>query len=254
MNRRLLMGPLCDIAIEAGEAILRVYRTEFEVRRKEDQSPVTDADLAAEAVITSALARLSPGVPVVSEEALPEKAMLAPGERFWLVDPLDGTREFVRRSDEFTVNIALIEAARPVLGVICAPALSQLYVGAVEEGTYEVRSGQRLPIACRVPPAAGLAVITSRWHSDSAPWKELLNGRLVASHETMGSSLKFAVVAAGRADAYPRHGRTREWDTAAGQAILTAAGGRVTDAGGTELAYGKPAFLNPAFIAMGRPA
>jgi 3'(2'), 5'-bisphosphate nucleotidase len=254
MELESLQAPLCEIAREAGGAILRVYRTDFAIRRKSDQSPVTDADVMAEAIILEALSRLTPAVPVVSEEASSESAPPAAGPTFWLVDPLDGTREFVRRNGEFTVNIALIEQGRPVLGLIYAPVPDRLYVGATGAGSLLLAEGRRLPIGCRRPPADGLTVITSRWHADPAPWLDLLRGRAVASHSTMGSSLKFAVVAAGQADVYPRHGRTWEWDTAAGHAILAAAGGRVTDVDGLELAYGKAAFLNPSFVASGLPA
>jgi 3'(2'), 5'-bisphosphate nucleotidase len=254
MNPETLQAPLCEIARAAGAAILRVYATEFEVRRKSDQSPVTDADVQAEGIIVGSLNRLTPGIDVVSEESASESAPPAVGNRFWLVDPLDGTREFVRRNGEFTVNIALIEHGRPVLGLIYAPVLERLYVGSEQAGASLVTGGRRHPISCRPPPAGGLAVITSRWHSDPAPWSALLRGRAVATHTTMGSSLKFAMVASGQADIYPRQGRTWEWDTAAGQAILAAAGGRVTDAKGVDLAYGKEGFVNPSFIASGLDA
>jgi 3'(2'), 5'-bisphosphate nucleotidase len=245
---------LCEIAREAGAAILKVYGSEFEVRRKSDQSPVTDADLVAEAIILSALSRLMPSVPVVSEEDTDGQVALPAGSRFWLVDPLDGTREFVRRNGEFTVNIALVDGGAPIFGVIYAPAKELLYYGTPASGAFEERDGQRRSIACSRAPANGLRVITSRFSSEDAPWRALLGGQPVASCATMGSSLKFGVLASGQADIYPRVGRTSEWDTAAGHAIVAAAGGRVTDAEGVELRYGKPGFRNPSFVASGLAA
>jgi 3'(2'), 5'-bisphosphate nucleotidase len=251
MSLEPLLEPLAELARRAGAAILRVYATDFDVRHKADRSPVTDADLQAETIIVVALAELTPQVPVVSEEAASESAAPEVGHTFWLVDPLDGTREFVRRNGEFTVNIALVERHRAVLGVIYAPALQRLYAGSAGAGSFLEVDGRRRPIACRRPPPEGLAVVTSRSHQEPAAWQTLLRGRPVASHARAGSSLKFGMVAAGEADAYPRTGRTWEWDTAAGQAIVSAAGGSVTDAAGVELRYGKPGFANPAFVACG---
>ena len=173
--------------------------------------------------------------------------------RFWLVDPLDGTKEFLKRNGEFTVNIALIERGTPVLGVVLAPASGRLFAGAAGAGAFvEDESGRRMTIVCRRVPAAGLTVVSSRSHGDVEALNAYLAGRIVASHVTAGSSLKFCLVAGGEADLYPRFGRTMEWDTAAGHAILRAAGGRVTDLNGAELRYGKPDFANPHFVAMGR--
>ncbi len=251
MDSESLLAPLREVSRRAGSAILGVYATDFAVRSKADRSPVTDADVRAEAIIIEALQQLTPQIPIVAEEAASESAVPAVGERFWLVDPLDGTREFVRRNGEFTVNIALVERGRPVLGLIYAPALDQLYFASAGGGAYIEQGGQRRAIACRTPPARGLSVVTSRWHSDPQPWDPFLNGRKLASQQMTGSSLKFGLVACGQADLYPRMGRTWEWDTAAGQAIVTAAGGSVTDCHGIELRYGKPNFLNPSFIARG---
>jgi 3'(2'), 5'-bisphosphate nucleotidase len=246
-----LLEPLVEATRQAGAAILRVYATDFTVRHKADRSPVTDADLQAEQILVAALSRLTPDIPIVSEEAASESATPTVGHRFWLVDPLDGTREFVRRNGEFTVNIALVQDQRPVLGLIYAPALGPLYLGSVERGSYVEIAGQRRRITCRRPSPDGLAVVTSRWHQEPAPWRTLLRARTVASQSMVGSSLKFGLVASGQADIYPRTGRTWEWDTAAGHAIVTGAGGHVTDVDGIELRYGKPNFLNPAFIAYG---
>jgi 3'(2'), 5'-bisphosphate nucleotidase len=247
-----LLEPVARVARDAGAAILRVYATDFLVRHKADRSPVTDADVQAEAIIVAALSELTPDIPIVSEEAASEAATPAIGQRFWLVDPLDGTREFVRRNGEFTVNIALVHERQAVLGLIYAPALGRLYAGAVESGAFAENSGQRRAITCRHPSSKGLEVVTSRSHQEPASWRALLGTRTIAAHSTAGSSLKFGLVASGEADAYPRTGRTWEWDTAAGHAIVAAAGGRVTGADGAELRYGKPNFVNSAFIAYGK--
>jgi 3'(2'), 5'-bisphosphate nucleotidase len=247
-----LLEPVAQVARDAGAAILRVYATDFLVRHKADRSPVTDADVQAETIIVAALSQLTPDIPIVSEEAASESATPAIGQRFWLVDPLDGTREFVRRNGEFTVNIALVHERRPVLGLIYAPALDRLYAGAAESGAFAESGGRRRPIVCRRPSSSGLEVVTSRSHQDPASWRALLGTRVVTAHSTAGSSLKFGLVAAGEADAYPRSGRTWEWDTAAGHAIVAAAGGRVTGADGADLRYGKPNFVNPAFVAYGK--
>src|SRR6266853_642664 len=159
-----LLEPLVEVSYQAGRAILAVYATDFGVRHKADRSPVTDADLQAEEIIVAALSRLTPEVPIVSEEAASESAAPRVGKRFWLVDPLDGTREFVQRNGEFAVNIALVQDGRPVLGLIFAPALGQLYAGSIEAGSFAELHGQRRRIACRRPGPDGLVVVTSRWH------------------------------------------------------------------------------------------
>jgi 3'(2'), 5'-bisphosphate nucleotidase len=251
MSFESLLEPLAQVARDAGSAILRVYATDFDVRHKPDRSPVTDADLQAEQIIVASLSDLTADIPIVSEEAASESAIPAVGELFWLVDPLDGTREFVRRNGEFTVNIALVQNRRPVLGLIYAPALGRLYAGSDRAGSYVESNGQRHRIACRRPPPQGLAIVTSRSNQNPAAWEALLNAATVASHASAGSSLKFGLVASGEVDAYPRNGRTWEWDTAAGHAIVTAAGGHVWTADGSELSYGKPDFANPAFVARG---
>ncbi len=249
-----LLDRIIPIAREAGAIVMRVYRTEFKIGGKRDASPVTEADHRAETLILSALARIEPGSQVVSEEAAcagPPSAVAE--ERFWLVDPLDGTREFCDRNGEFTVNIALVERGIPVLGVVLAPASGRLFAGAAGAGAFvEDASGRRRTIACRCAPPAGLTVVSSRSHGDVEALDAYLAGRVVASRVTAGSSLKFCLVAGGEADLYPRFGRTMEWDTAAGHAVLRAAGGRVTDLNGSELRYGKPDFANPHFVATGR--
>jgi 3'(2'), 5'-bisphosphate nucleotidase len=255
MTHAKLLESIADLAREAGQVILQVYATDFDVRGKSDASPVTEADERAEAVILAGLSKLAPGIPVVAEESVaagkvPELG--AAGGRFWLVDPLDGTKEFISRNGEFTVNIALIEAGEPVLGVVLAPALGRLFAGSRGEGAYVEDTGGRRPIACRWPPASGLTVVASRSHGDAAALDAFLAGRKVASLASAGSSLKLCLVATGEADLYPRLGRTMEWDIAAGHAVLAAAGGsvrRIDD--GRPLRYGKPGFENPFFVASG---
>ncbi len=243
------------IAREAGRVILEVYGAEFEVRSKADRSPVTEADERAEAVIVPALRTLAPAWPVVAEEAAargeaPDPAALA-GATFWLVDPLDGTREFVARNGEFTVNIALVCGGEPVLGVVYLPVPDHLFAGVVGQGAWREAGGQREPVAARHAPAAGPVVACSRAHGDPGQLRAWLDAHPGATLREAGSSLKFGLLAEGGADAYPRFGRTMEWDTAAGDAVLRAAGGRVCDLAGNPLRYGKPGFENPFFVARG---
>lgn len=242
------------LARAAGELILEVYGTDFAVQDKPDASPVTLADERAEALITPLLQRLRPAWPVVAEEAAARGEAPAPGACFWLVDPLDGTREFIARNGEFTVNIALIRQGQPVLGVVYLPVPDRLYAGVVGQGAWLQADGQRRAIAARVPPTAGVVVACSRSHGDLAALQAWMQGRPVAAWLPAGSSLKFGLIAAGEADVYPRLGRTMEWDTAAGHAVLAAAGGSVCDLEGRPLRYGKPGFENPHFVARGRLA
>jgi len=250
-----LLGPLRDLAKRAGAAILDIYRGEIAVETKLDNSPVTAADLAADEVIEAGLAALTPDIAVISEEAfdgkpLPERF----DDRFWLVDPLDGTREFIDRNGDFTVNIALIEHRRPILGVIHIPVQATTYSGLRDcagAGAWrEEEGGRPHAVAVRRPPPAGLSVAVSRSHLNAAT-RRYLEGLKVARRHQAGSSLKFCVVAAGEVDIYPRLGPTMEWDTAAGHAILCAAGGSVRTEDGAELLYAKPGLKNPNFIARG---
>jgi 3'(2'), 5'-bisphosphate nucleotidase len=241
-------------AFAAGEAILEVYATDFSVAEKSDASPVTVADGKAEAVIVAHLARLAPDIPVIAEEQV--EAHGVPSQvppRFWLVDPLDGTKEFIKRNGEFTVNIALIEHGRPVMGVVGIPAKGIVY-GAAGPGTARItdQGGRVRAISARVCPEAGATVAYSRSHSDSDQLEAFLAARKIAARISAGSALKFCLIAEGAADLYPRFGPTMEWDTGAGQAVLEAAGGRVTMLDGTPFGYGKPGFRNPGFIALGR--
>lgn len=256
-TRDTWLDPLAALARAAGAAILGVYaRPDIAVRGKADTSPVTEADEQAEAIILAGLAELDLATPVVSEEAASAGQVPTVGDRFWLVDPLDGTKEFLARNGEFTVNIALIEHGRPVLGVVLAPAQHTLYAGAAGRGAWCERGtpcGPREPMRCRAAPGEGLTVVTSRSHHDAAALEAFLAGRRVASVRHAGSSLKLCLVAAGEADLYARFGRTMEWDIAAGHAVLAAAGGRVTSLDGQDLRYGKAQFENPDIVAWGLP-
>ena len=251
MARAQLLEQLLPVVRAAGNIILGIYVTDFAVRQKSDESPVTEADDRAEAAILSALKTITPDIPIVSEEAASAGQIPEVSERFWLVDPLDGTKEFINRNGEFTVNIALIENQRPVLGIVLAPALDRLFAGAEGVGALVEEAGIRRPIKCRRVPVEGLTVVASRSYGDAAALEAFLSGRKVASQTNAGSSLKLCLVAAGEADIYPRLGRTMEWDIAAGHAILHAAGGRVRTLDGVDLTYGKPTFANPHFYATG---
>lgn len=246
-----LLEQLLPVVRQAGAVIMEIYATDFEVRGKEDASPVTEADEKAEALILPALAELTPEIPVIAEESVAAGRVPAIAERFWLVDPLDGTREFIRRNGEFTVNVGLVEHGQPVLGVVFAPALNRLFAGATGGGAFVERDGVRQQISVRHPPDEGLTIVASRSHGDPAALEAFLQGRRVAHLRNAGSSLKLCLVAAGEADLYPRLGRTMEWDIAAGHAVLAAAGGRITQVDGQPLTYGKPDFANPHFLAWG---
>ncbi|CAA7617853.1 3'(2'),5'-bisphosphate nucleotidase CysQ [Magnetospirillum sp. SS-4] len=249
-----LLAPLEDLARRAGAAILEVYHSDFAVETKGDSSPVTAADQRAEAIILPGLAELTPGIPVVAEEEAAAGRIPEVGDGpFWLVDPLDGTKEFVKRNGEFTVNIGLIRDGVPVLGVVLAPAQGVLWSGAAGRGAFRVDpDGHRAAIACRPLPAVGAVVLTSRSHREPAALEAWMARFPGASLDFAGSSLKFCKVAEGSADLYPRFGPTSEWDTAAASAVLLAAGGSVTTFDGLPLAYAKPNFRNPDFIARGK--
>lgn len=249
-----LLEDVRALARRAGEIVMDVYATDFGVRGKQDASPVTLADERAEEAIVAALRELTPDVPIIAEEAVAAGRVPEVHDRFWLVDPLDGTKEFISRNGEFTVNIALIQDGAPLLGVVYAPAIGRLFAGLDGETAYVEDAGGRRPIRCRAAPAEGITVVASRSHGDAAALDAFLGTRKVASLKNAGSSLKLCLVAAGEADLYPRLGRTMEWDIAAGHAVLAAAGGRVTDVAGAPLRYGKPGFENPHFVAMGAGA
>jgi 3'(2'), 5'-bisphosphate nucleotidase len=250
-----MLEALTAIAFDAGAAIMRHYETGVSAQKKADASPVTIADHEAEAFILSALSRVAPDIPVVAEEEAAAGRLPQTGQRFFLVDPLDGTREFLNRNGEFTVNIGLIDHGAPILGVVFAPAQDRMFAGAAGSGAFEISKGARRAISARQPPRAGMTAVASRSHRD-AQTDNILAGHRIAAMVNAGSSLKFCLIAAGEADIYPRAGRTMEWDTAAGHAVLNAAGGRVTLTDGrTPLTYGKAqdGFANPHFIAWGLP-
>lgn len=264
-DKSALTDELRRIAVRAGAAIMDHYHAGVEVVRKDDNSPVTAADHDAEAIILDGLRRVAPEIPVVSEEAAAAGHIPDFGHRFFLVDPLDGTKEFINKNGEFTVNIALIEDRLPVAGIVYAPAKERMFFAYGPGEAYEQRIAASHDaigtddgmhrIAARKPAPDGLVVIASRTHRDEKT-DEYLNLYNVKEFLAAGSSLKFCLIAAGEADLYPRHGRTMEWDTAAGHAVLAAAGGTVTQLDGTPLIYGKVerGLDNPFFVARGAGA
>lgn len=241
---------IVDIATQAGQAILEVYQRDFDVQHKADASPLTEADLAAHRSIISSLEELTPDIPIISEEsaAIPYAQRRA-WTRYWLIDPLDGTKEFVRRNGEFTVNIALIEEGAPILGVVHVPVTGVSYIGEVGVGAWKCAlTGDPVPIAAQTDCQQPIRVVASRSHLNEAVQamlERLGENELVS----MGSSLKLCLVAEGQADLYPRLGPTSEWDTAAAQAVVVAAGGQVTDCQMQPLDYNqKDSLLNPHFL------
>jgi len=254
------MHPLLEIALRAalagGEQVMRVYADPFEVIQKEDRTPVTEADLASERAIVAILSEAVPDIPIVSEETVPAEGFSSPASRFWCVDPLDGTKEFIARNGEFSVLIALIEHGVPVLGVVHGPAAGVTYVGHGPGTAMRRRGGGDFaPIRARVPSPDGIVVVHSRSHENSRRLAEYFQNRPVIERKQCGSALKFGVLAAGEADFYPRFGTTMEWDTAAGQAVLEAASGHVFGLDGERLGYGKPGLKNDGFLAWGaKPA
>jgi 3'(2'), 5'-bisphosphate nucleotidase len=247
------MEALLELARKAGEVILEIYNTDFEVTDKSDNSPLTAADLASHQLIVARLRELTPEIPVLSEESsrIPFETRRS-WQRYWLIDPLDGTREFIKRNGEFTVNIALIEGQQPTLGVIYAPVIDKLYYGMKGEGAW-LRDGaaDAVPIQVQRKRRTPAQVAGSRSHAGDSLIQYLQN---LGQHEllSMGSSLKFCLVAEGKADLYPRLGPTSEWDTAAAQAIVEAAGGRVTTLDMQPLKYNtKDSLLNPHFFVFG---
>jgi 3'(2'), 5'-bisphosphate nucleotidase len=255
-SHQTLRRACTDLAREAAREIMRIYAGDLGVRDKTDKSPVTDADHAAEAIIVAGLRTLTPDTPVVAEEEMAAGRIPVIGDGpFWLVDPLDGTKEFIKRNGEFTVNIALIEGGRPTLGIVLAPASDTLWRGAAGLGADKSENGGAFsPIVTRPEPTDGLTCCASRSHaiySDLDIWFGR-EGLTVTERVQVGSSLKFCLIAEGKADIYPRFGPTNEWDTAAGQGVLEAAGGEVVTIDGEPLRYGKPHFSNPHFIARSK--
>ena len=245
-----LLEEMAEAAREAGAAILDIVARGFDVEQKGDLSPVTEADRAAELIILAALATAAPGVPVIAEEEVAAGRIPAHGGTFFLVDPLDGTKEFVRGGDDYTVNIALVVDKAPRLGAVYAPATGRLHTGMAGGGAWLDEGQGRVSIGCRTCPKPPI-VVASKSHFTQNTSDYLARAAPGCGYEAIGSSLKFCIVAEGRADLYPRLSPTSEWDTAAGHAVLLGAGGRVDGPDGQPLAYGKPAFLNRAFVATG---
>ena len=243
-----LLDDLAEAAREAGEAITAVVARGFEIESKGDSSPVTDADRAAELVILAALARAAPGIPVIAEEEVAAGRIPAHDDTYFLVDPLDGTKEFVRGGDDYTVNVALIEDNRPTLGVVFAPATGRMHGGLAGSGAWLDEGHGRGSIRTRARRDRMIAV-ASKSHLNQATVDYLQEAVGTCDYLAIGSSLKFCIIAEGKADIYPRASPTSEWDTAAGHAVLLAAGGLVDGPDGSPLSYGKPTFLNRAFVA-----
>lgn len=253
---------LAEIAWKAGEIILRHYASGVEAKQKDDRSPVTAADEEAERYILEQLARVSADIPIIAEEEVAAGRTPQIGSRFYLVDPLDGTKEFISRNGEFTVNIAEIENGRPVRGVVYLPAKERLFIGEVHHGAYELKTQAGVPpdftrlalIHVRPAPEDGLVAVASRSHRDYNT-DEYLKNFPIKDFAAAGSSLKLCLVAAGEADIYPRLGRTMEWDIAAGHAVLAAAGGTIHTIDGRPFTYGKveEKFANQFFVARGGP-
>ena len=252
MDDSALLNLAAELAKQAGAIILAVRARGFDTRHKSDASPVTEADHAAEALIVAGLRRATPDIPVVAEEEMAAGHVPLHADAMWVVDPLDGTKEFAALRDDFAVNIGLVRHGRAVLGVVGAPAQGELYGGIVGVGAWKRSAAGERRISARAVPAAGMDVIASRAHANDERLAAYLAGRKVHSILNVGSALKFCRVAEGLADLYPRFGRTMEWDTAAPQAVLEAAGGaiRVIETG-APLSYGKPGWDNPHFVCTG---
>ena len=256
MDDDALLSLAARLADQAAAAINAVRAAGFAIERKSDHSPVTEADRIAEALIVEGLRAAAPAIPVIAEEEIEAgTAPTDPGRRFWLVDPLDGTREFAAGRDNFTVNVGLVEDGRAVLGAVAIPATGELFWGRVGAGAWKRDAAGTRAIAVRATPAEGITVMGSHHYQDDPRMGRFLAGRHVARIVNIGSAEKFCRVAEGSADLYPRFGRTMEWDTAAPQAVLEAAGGtvRLLDGGGP-LLYRKPGWANPPFVCEGRPA
>jgi 3'(2'), 5'-bisphosphate nucleotidase len=246
-----LLALITELAARAGAEIRTIRDRGFQVQRKADRSVVTEADHAAEAIILAGMRAALPGCLVVAEEEAASGKISHPTREFWLVDPLDGTREFTDGGNDFAVNIGLVRDGKPVLGVVGVPATNEVFGGIVGVGAWRQKDGLRTPIAVRRVPSEGLTVVASRHHGDQTRLDAFLGGRTVARVVNFGSSLKFCRVAEGQADLYPRFGRTMEWDTCAPHAVLAAAGGSVETIDGGPLLYGKPGWDNPHFVCWG---
>lgn len=242
-----------EVARSAGRIVMKKRNESLKIRGKEDGSPSTAADHASEEYITAELRRIAPDIPVVAEEAVSGGEIHDLGDKpFWLVDPLDGTKDFIAGESEFAVNIALVVGDAPIIGVIHVPAIEETFIGAVGQGATRVRGYKAEDISARPPPQEGLVVLSSRRHGNEPELEAYLAGVKVTKHKRASSALKFGLLASGEADIYPRFGRVMGWDVAAGHAILTAAGGRITTADGQPIVYRTTHFSIPSFIARGR--
>lgn len=246
-----LLELAAGLARRAADAIQAVRRAGFVVDRKSDESPVTEADRVAEVLIVEGLRAATPDIPVVAEEEVAGGLVTAACPAFWLVDPLDGTRDFAKGRDEYAVCIGLVRDGRAVLGALVLPATGEVFGGLLGAGAWKEDAAPRRAIRCRTAPPEGLTVLASRHYADDPRMGPFLAGRPVAARRAASSALKFCRVAEGAADLYPRFGTTMEWDTAAGQALVEAAGGAVTLVDGTPLRYGKPDWRNPDFVCSG---
>jgi 3'(2'), 5'-bisphosphate nucleotidase len=252
MDPERLLALAEGLARQAAEAIMAVRAAGFAVERKRDYSPVTAADRIAEALIVDGLREAAPDIPVIAEEEVEAGAAVAPAGRFWLVDPLDGTREFAGGHDSFAVNIGLVEQGRAALGVVALPATGEIFAGILPAGAWKLdRTGARQAIRARRIPAEGPVVMASRHYADDPRIAEFARAHRASHVVNIGSAEKFCRLAEGSADLYPRFGATMEWDTAAPEAVLVAAGGSVADWEGAALRYGKPGWRNPSFLARG---
>lgn len=246
-----LMALAARLADAAGGLTLEIRGRGLVVSQKQDKSPVTEADRQAEALILAGLREATPEIPVIAEEEVAAGRVPPLSATFWLVDPLDGTREFAAGRTDFTVNVGLVRSGRSALGAVAAPAYGMVYCGIVGVGAWRCQQGGKQRIYVRAQPAEGIDVVASYHYRNDPQLPEFLKGRKVRSVSHMGSAVKFCRLAEGAADLYPRFGRTMEWDTAAPQAVLEAAGGTVRGFDGAPLSYGKPGWENPPFLCQG---
>jgi 3'(2'), 5'-bisphosphate nucleotidase len=251
LNDRQLLDLAAGLAWQAAELILGIRARGFSTTRKPDASPVTEADQAAEALIADGLRRASPLIPVVAEEEISAGHVPRASGTYWLVDPLDGTRDFCALRDSFCVNIGLVRDGAPVLGAVALPASAELFTGIIGVGAWKQDGAGTHAIHVRRPPALGLTVLASRKFEDDPQLRDFLRDQNVGSVTHLGSAIKVCRVAEGAADLYARFGRTMEWDTAGPHAVLLAAGGHVRTVHGDILRYGKPGWANPGFICTG---
>jgi 3'(2'), 5'-bisphosphate nucleotidase len=252
MDDKNLLTLATHLVRQASELIMAVRARGFDVSQKTDDSPVTEADHAAEKLIVDGLRAAVPDIPVVAEEEVAAGRLSATGRLFWLVDPLDGTREFSQGRDEFTCNIGLVRDGRAVLGVCGVPAHDEIFGGIVGGGAWKIDRTGTHPIAVRAPPPEGLTIVASRHYAADPKLAAFLKDYKIASVTNLGSAVKFCRVAEGAADFYPRLGATMEWDTAAPHAVLEAAGGTIALMHGGPLLYGKPGWRNPPFLCKGQ--